>query len=160
GEEPIPIPRDLTVGTARGQQYRVTDFITLEPGEPRRVPVASVQTGAAANADTGTITRILNADLVNQVTVFNDRPVIGGTDRALSIVSVEDQNRLKAALIERMKTMAYERLYGAKRESESIYPETVNLTLDEETFDRPPGSESSSVSLQLKGTATGIAFES
>lgn len=159
-EEPVTVPRDTIVATSRNQQYRISEFVTLLPNQPRRAPIGSITTGGAANADTGAITRILNADIANKVTVYNDRPVIGGVDRALSVVSVEDQNRLKAGLIERMKTLAYERLYAAKRESESIYLETVNLVLDEEGYDHAIGVEAASIALRLKGTVTGIAFES
>ena len=160
-DAPVKVPKGSRVGTSNGAVFYTLDEVTLPPQQwgTARVGVIAAKPGSEGNVPAQAISEVMDPALMFRITVMNENPTTGGSDKWVNFVTIEDRNRLKARLVERLKQEALPHLLAAKSEAESIYPETVAATLVEESYDRAVGEEADFLTLRLSATVRGLAFE-
>ncbi len=156
--EAVIIPKDTIVRTGAGTPvrfYTVTDVeLPAERGAHARVNIIAVEPGPAGNVGRATINQV-EGEASFKVDVLNDERTTGGTVKRVNVVALDDQVRLKADLIERLKREAYARMQGQLSAMEFIPAETVQLQVVSERYSHNVGEATDALSLQLTIRASG-----
>jgi len=158
----VRVPESTIVATSTGLnvRFQVTRAVTVPAGVgmTAEAPIEALEPGPRGNVPAFTINRI-EGPLSLALRVINDRPTEGGSVRQVGVVTPQDKERLRAALLERVRQEAYQRLGEMLREGEFVPPETVETYVLAETFDRFAGEDAESLSLRLELLARGLAVD-
>jgi hypothetical protein len=155
------IPRGATVRTLGNVQFALDEAVTVPASTtPVQVGVTAVEPGVSGNVAARAITAFSDGILNSRATVVNEQAATGGAQSDTPSVTLADRNRLRQSVIEKLRTAGYAQLYDTKRPNESIYRETVQVTVVEETFDRLLDEEARTVTIRARARVSAIAFTS
>ncbi|MBI3978849.1 MAG: hypothetical protein HY331_11750 [Chloroflexi bacterium] len=151
----------VLVASARGSRYLTVSDVAVPARQWSNVRggVLAEEAGLMGNVEPFAVNQILHPVAAASLTVFNEKPLTGGSDRIVNFVTAEDQNHLKATLLDRAREQAFSALMAAKRADESITPETLALTIADEQFDRAVGEEAQKLALRLQVVVSGLVYD-
>jgi len=137
------IDKAVSVASASGDIFTGT-----KPGTAS-VAVTASDIGQDYNLPSGTKFSIgSNSDIAAK----NDNAFSGGTKKAITVVSVDDLNKLLTDLPKSLEQKARDDLKSKATDGKTIIPQFISETVDSKIFDKKEGDESSSVN--LKGTVS------
>lgn len=155
----ITLPVSTRVASGQGAQFLTLQQVLLAPsGGTARTSIVAAQSGPAGNVPSMAIDRT-DGPLASSLAIWNELPTFGGAVEESTTVSPQDQSNLRSRLKGRLTKQGQDHLQALKKDSESIYPATISLSPLDESFDRELGAEASSLTLRMKGTVSGLAFD-
>jgi hypothetical protein len=181
----LPIPADRTVGQDRargeviitsqrpdettltrgtrvavdgGPKFTIDQDTRILPRVPTRVGITAVDPGTAGNVPPNAITVFDGVNLDN-LTVVNQRPTTGGTDRNARIINADDQAALRDQLNKRAQDQGFFELKSRAGQDRSLPEQSFKLRVDNEAFDQAVGTEADQLTGRLTVTATATAFQ-
>lgn len=114
------------------------------------VPIEAVGAGAGGNLGVDMI-QVIEGPLSVSLAVTNPAPASGGTERFVPAPSMEDRERLRALLMENLRTQMQLELLAALPLGSIIFPDTVKeVAVLEETPEPPVGKTGALLSLALR----------
>lgn len=122
-----------------------------------RAPVTAVEPGEKGNVAALAISKV-EGDAFRGLTVFNEQPLTGGTGQKARSVTAEDRSRLKEALFQRAQSISLSELTVRVRQSESLIPQSMQVHIDGEEFDKAVDEEGDRLRGSLYVIATALAF--
>ncbi|RME47603.1 MAG: hypothetical protein D6791_05500 [Chloroflexi bacterium] len=159
-EAEVVIPAGSIVSTsgASAVAFRTQETATVPgpAGTTARVPVVAVEPGLAGNVPAYTVT-VLDPGLGLPVAVVNDRPMSGGTVRRVGLVTQEERDRVRDALLERTRQEALQALQAQVREEETLVDESVELQVMDESFLEQAEAVADVITVNLTVRASGVA---
>lgn len=120
-----------------------------------QVNIVADTPGSAGNVAASAIS-VIEGDLSGMLTVENAEPTSGGSERQTSVVTTEDQERLRQELIEGLRSQAYDQLQE-KLTGLQVLSGTLKVETLEETFNYGVGSEATNVTLNARVRASALA---
>ena len=148
------------VSTSAGTsvRFRTLEGVTLPPvaGGQARVMVEALEPGPSGNVLAWTINRV-EGTIALQVNVINNSPTEGGTMKQVSYVTDEDKEQVKDMLMRRLKQEGYNTLVS-RSEGAYLPPESVELFVLTETYDKFVEEPADSLTLDMRVWARGMAI--
>jgi len=148
------------VSTSAGTsvRFRTLEDVSLPPvaGGQARVMVEALEPGPSGNVAAWTINRV-EGTIALQVNVINDSPTQGGTMKQVSYVTNEDKEQVKDMLMRRLRQEGYNGLIS-QLEGAYLPPESVELIVLTETYDKFVEEVADSLTLDMRVWARGIAI--
>ncbi len=126
-------------------------------GVTAKVPVVAVEAGTKGNVPALAISKFDN-DGFPGVTVLNEQALSGGTDTKAKVASADDRSRLKEELFQRAQSQALSELQARVRQSESLIPHSMQVRIEQETYDRNVDEVADKLNGTMSVDATAIAF--
>ncbi len=158
--EEVTVPKGTVVRTNDGIPVKFYTLLDAKVpgsfGATARVPIMAFEPGSEGNVQALTI-RVVEGEPSFQVDVLNDKALQGGTEKPVAIVSAEDRDRFRATLMQRLQQEAYNRLVGDLSQGEWVPPDSLDIQVVEETFDKKVGEQSEMLRLLMKVRVTGLA---
>jgi hypothetical protein len=153
-DEPVDIEAG-TVLTSTGLPG--VRFLTVEAGELEAglqetvdVPVQAENAGYAGNVDAEAILAI-EGNLGLLVSVTNEEPTTGGSDRMLEAASERDMARLREGLLAELEDQAQRELEAMLAPGDQIFADTLKVgQILDENFDPPLGQPGKNVKLSMQ----------
>ena len=151
-------PVNITVGTVlTSTGLPGIHFLTVEAGELEAglqetvdVPVQAENAGSAGNVDAGAILAI-EGDLGLLITVTNEEPTTGGSDRMMEAATERDRARLHENLLVELENQALIKMETMLAPSDQIFSDTLKVgQILEENFEPPPGQPGKNVKLSMR----------
>jgi hypothetical protein len=156
----LVVPAFTVLATDQGTQFLTLDQVELAPSGGRaRVRVMASSPGEEGNVESMAISRAVEEPYATALAVWNELPTYGGVNEELAVVTAQDRSNLESRLRGKLAKEGLARLQALKKEGESIYPATVSLATEQLSFDHQVGEEASSLTLRIKGTVSGLAFD-
>ncbi|HEX2923191.1 MAG TPA: baseplate J/gp47 family protein [Chloroflexota bacterium] len=170
GPTAISVPAGTLVTTASGIRFSTTGTVTVRasssspvaivatPGtgvvQPAtaKVGVVALDAGTQGNLPSRAIVRV-EGDAFKTLSVANDLPLFGGTSAKSRTASAEDGARLKELLFQKAQSQSLSELTLRVRQSESLIPPSMQVTIESEEHDRAQDEEGD----RIKGTAYVLA---
>jgi len=147
------------VSTSAGTsvRFRTSEDVPLPPlsGGRARVMVEALEPGPSGNVPAWTINRV-EGMIALQVNVINDSPTEGGTMKQVSYVTNEDKEQVKDMLMRRLRQEGYSAL-ASWLEGAYLPPESVELIVLTETYDKFVEEVADSLTLDMRVLARGMA---
>jgi len=139
-------------------RFRTLGDVTLPPvrGGQAQVMVEALEPGLSGNVPAWTINRV-EGIIALQVNVINGSPTEGGTVKQVSYVTGEDKAQVKDMLMRRLKQEGYNTLV-TQLEGAHLPPESVELIVLTETYDKFVDEPADSLTLDMRVLARGIAI--
>jgi hypothetical protein len=160
--ERVVVPKGTVVRTDDGVLTRFYTLLDVEVpgtfGATARVPILAFEPGPRGNVDALTI-RVVEGDASYYVEVLNDQPTHGGGHTRVSIVSRADYDRLRANLVQRLQGEAYDLLVQELEPGEWVPPDTIEVAIVEEVFDKLLDEPADTLRLTMKVRVTGVAVQ-
>jgi hypothetical protein len=158
--ERIVVPKGTRVGTITGVQFATKSEVVLPPivQSTVQVEVEATGSGTLGNVVKLTINQVWG-DLALKLSVLNEEPTSGGSDKEVKFVTVEDQDRLRKKMIEMARKEGLIQFSDAKKSLEHIYSETVRASLVEERFEQSVDQVSEWLEMRARASVTGLAFD-
>jgi hypothetical protein len=155
---PFTLPRGTVVRVDGGSKFVTDQEIALPPRVAVRVGATATEPGSGGNVGASQIT-IFEGSGLEELTVTNQRPTTGGTDRQAKVVTAEDRAALdtilKKSARERGLTLVQQR---AGPEQTALEP-SLTVEAKDEKFDQEVGAESDQLTGRLTATVTGTVFQ-
>jgi hypothetical protein len=158
----VTVPRGTVLRTADGSMLR---FYTLldatvpgSYGATARVPVQAAEAGPGGNVPALTI-RVVEGEPSYQVEVLNDKPIQGGSEKRVGIVAEADRDRLRASLVEQLQQRAYDDLVAGLSQGDWIPPDSLDVAIVDEVFDKQVDEEAETLRLTMKVRVTGVVVD-
>ncbi len=158
-DKPVTLPRGTLLAANNGAKFQ-TDIDVQVPAFSAglaKVGVTAQQPGTLGNVEARQITR-LEAPGVDKITVRNDRPTGGGTDRDGKAVTAEDVARLKEQLQVRAREQALAELYARAGGERSLVQQSLRLRPEGESFEPGIDAEADQVNGRVSVVATAVVF--
>ena len=155
-EQPLTVPKDTIVVTSAGEPIRFKTHSPLELGPRARgeISVTALVAGPTGNAPQFAINRV-EGGLIAAVNVVNPRALSGGTVKKSPYVTAEDKKRLEEQLTRQLRQEAVSLFREKQREQDFIVPESIQVTLETETFDKALDEPTDLLTLTAQGAAKG-----
>lgn len=148
------------VSTSAGTsvRFRTMEDVSLPPaaGGQVQVMVEALEPGPSGNVSAWTINRV-EGTIALHVNVTNGSPTQGGTMKQVSYVTNEDKEQLKDMLMRRLRQEGYNALVS-RLEGAYLPPESVELIVLMETYDKFVEEVADSLTLDMRVLARGIAI--
>jgi hypothetical protein len=122
------------------------------------VGITAVEAGTDGNVGPGTITGF-DTDGFDQLTITNQRPTTGGSDRQAKVITEDDRKTLDEMLKATARDKGFSELQQRAGPDQTLPEESVSIDVKDETFDQDVGSEAEQLTGRLTGTASGTVFE-
>ncbi len=154
------LPKGTLVRVANGVRFVTDQEHPLLPAVPARVTITAEQPGTAGNVPAAQITQFVGPSL-DALDVTNQRPTTGGTDRQATVVTADDQARLRELWAKDGMNRGFVQL-KLKAGPERTLPESavkVTPNASTEHFDQPLGAETAQLTGHVSVTVTGTAFQ-
>jgi len=119
------------------------------------VGIEADQPGSAGNVDAWAITTI-EGDLSWLLNAVNEEPTSGGSERKATIITLEDQERLRQKLVTQLQVQAYSELQ-AKIAKLEVLSGSLEIATVEETFSAAVGEEATAITLTARVRASALA---
>jgi hypothetical protein len=154
------LPKGTIVRNADGTRFTTDQDQTLPPLVPVRVGITADQPGTSGNVDVNQLTQLVGANL-DDVTVTNQRPTTGGTDRDAKVVSPDDQNALRDQILQQARQDGYAQLKQKAGSDQTVPDATIKVASNPGTehFDQSPGDESEQLTGRISVNVSGTAFQ-
>ena len=158
--ERIVVPKGTRLGTITGVQFATKSEVVLPAvvNSTAQVDVEATEPGTLGNVVKLAINQIYG-DLALKLSVLNEEPTTGGSDKEIRFVTVEDQDRLRKKVVETARKEGLIQFNNAKKSTEHIYSETVRAMLVEERFEQSVDQVSEWLEIRARVSITGLAFD-
>jgi Baseplate J-like protein len=153
------LPKGTIVRTADGVRFVTDQDQALAAYGQARVGITAEQPGVAGNVDAGQITELVGPNL-DDLTVTNQRPTSGGTDRDAKVVTADDQTMLRTQIINQAQKDGFAQLKQKAGPDRTLPDATLKVAPNPSTehFDQAPGAEAEQLTGRISVTVTGTAF--
>ncbi|MFQ5854205.1 MAG: baseplate J/gp47 family protein [Anaerolineae bacterium] len=157
-ETEVVIPTGAMISGSEGVAFRTREAVTVKgpAGTTARVPVEAVKAGPEGNVPAYTI-NVLDPSLGLPVAAVNDRPMSGGTVRRVGIVTQEERDRVRDALLDHTRQAALQALKAQVREGETLIDDTLQFQVVGESFSEQAESVADVITVDLTVRAVGTA---
>ena len=156
----VSVPPLTLLGAGLGTQFVTLDQVVLPvSGGTARTRVLAVTPGPAGNVGSMAIDRALEPPYASALAVWNELPTSGGLEEDTPVITAQDQSNLRSRLTGKLAKEGQERLFALRGDSESIYASTIFFSPTEEAFDKEVGTEAASLTLRMKASVSGLAFD-
>jgi hypothetical protein len=154
----IDEPVDIAAGTVlTSTGLPGVRFLTVEAGELEAglqetvdVPVQAENAGSAGNVDAEAILAI-EGNLGLLVTVTNEEPTTGGSDRMLEAATERDMARLREGLLAELVDQAQTKMETMLAPGDQIFSDTLEVEqILDENFDPPLGQPGKNIKLSMR----------
>jgi hypothetical protein len=154
---------DLAAGAVvlskSGARFTLDTATSLPAGARNvRAGITAAEPGSGGNVGEGEI-NALDPSLPNTVSVTNQKPTSGGTDRDGKVVTQDDVNKLKDQLVKKAADQAVRQLQSAAGDGRTVPPQSVDVKVVNEQYDPGPGADADQFTGKLTVRATGTRFE-
>ena len=160
--EEVVIPKGTVVRTNDGIPIKFYTLLDAKVpgsfGATVRVPVMAFEPGPEGNVPALTV-RVVEGEPSFQVDVLNDQPMQGGTEKSVAVVTASDCDRLRASLMQRLQQEAYNKLVGDLKPGDWIPPESLDVAVVEEAFDKKVDEQAEALHLRMKVRVSGLAVD-
>ncbi len=147
--EPVVIAAGTVVSTTNNVLFRTTAEVRLAGNNSTgKAGVIAVEPGEGGNVGRLQIVRV-EGDLNLKVAVFNEDPTTGGGAKEISVVTPDDWVRVRRSLLARIQDDAWNKVAAEVKAGELLPPQSVQLTVLEEKYDRDVGEQAQVVTLRL-----------
>lgn len=148
----------VTTSAGTSVRFRTSGDVSLPPvrGGQARVMIEALEPGPNGNVFAWTINRV-EGTIALQVNVINDSLTQGGTMKQVSYVTNEDKEQVKDMLMRRLRQEGYNSLVS-RLEGAYLPPESVELIVLTETYDKFVEEVADSLTLDMRVLARGIAI--
>lgn len=159
-EEPVSVPLGTGVSTSAGTTIRFTtvEEATVPPKGTAEVKIVAVDPGPSGNIQQHLINAIDDQALALQLKVINDKPTSGGNVRQAGVVTQADKDRLRTLLLQQLQQKAYAKLLDLLNEQEFVPPESMEVAILDEVYDKFVGEEADALGLEMRVRAVGTAI--
>ncbi len=130
---------------------------SIVAGVTAKIPVVAVDAGEAGNVPALAISKFDSSSFAG-LTVLNEQALSGGTDNKVKVATADDQSRLKEELVQRAQSQALAELQARVRQSESLIPHSMQVRIEQETYDKKVDEQADQLNGTLSVDATAIAF--
>jgi len=149
----IPQGTVLRTGTGTPIRFLTSAAATVEPNAFTQVPIVAELAGSDGNVPAWAINQVDGA-LAFQVSVINDIPTSGGTEKQAQLVTAADRQRLRDDLFARLKSASLNALRRDLKPGDILFEDNISIRVEDEAFDRQVGDVSKSVGLRMRLTAS------
>ena len=151
----LNVPSGTVVRTGMGTPVRflTTAAATVQAGSFAQVPVMAEMAGSEGNAPAWSINQV-DGTLSFQVSVFNDTPITGGTEKQAQLVTATDRQQLRDSLFARLKVASVDSLKKNAQPGDLLLDDMISVKVEDESFDREVGQVSKTFSLRMRLTAS------
>jgi hypothetical protein len=152
------VPRGATVLARNGARFGLDADVRIPPFSVgvARSGITAVNGGGNGNVEANTISTLEGN--FNGLSVANPRPTTGGSDREVKAVGAADIARLKEQLLKRGQDQFMQEFQAQAGAERSVPPHTLNLRVENESYDPPLDAEGEQVSARLMVAATVTSF--
>lgn len=168
-EQEVEIPAGTRVSTSAGTggvataggnvTFQTLTAVTLAgvPGSTVEVDVMAVEPGPQGNVAANLVNRVAGT-LATRVEVRNLEPMTGGAVRAAAAVSLADQTRLRAQVLQYLQALALSEMEAQLTREEFLAPDSLRVDqIDSETFSHFPGEQTEKLALEMRAALVGTA---
>jgi hypothetical protein len=148
----IPAGTVLTSTGLPGERFLTVEAGELEAGlqETVDVPVQAENAGSSGNVDAGAILAI-EGDRGLLVTVTNEEPTAGGSDRMMEAATERDMARLRENLLAELEDQAKSEMETMLAPGDQLFSDTLKVEqILDENFDPPLGQPGKNVKLSMR----------
>lgn len=158
----IVIPKGTAVRTVDGDPVRFYTLLDVEVpgsyGATARAPIMAFEPGPVGNVGALTI-RAVEGEAGYKVEALNDKATHGGNDKRISTVSLEDNDRLRASLMQRLQQQANDLLVQQLEVGEWVPPDSMEVVILDEAFDKKVDEPADTLRLTMKVRVSGLAVQ-
>lgn len=135
------------------RNFRTRTAITLpaERGATQTVEVEAIVPGPAGNLPAGSLSQV-EPGLAGRVGVQNPARLHGGSNRSARTPTVADQDALRATAIARLRERGLEQLRALSVGAFVFHPDSVTVSIQEETFTPPLGGVGATLELTMRAS--------
>lgn len=146
----IVLPAKTAIVARNGIRFLTDTEVQVRPFSfnVTRVGVTAEQKGTVGNIGANQVVTV--DPPIPQLSVRNDRPMTGGTDRQVKAVTAADQAKLKEQLLQRARDRAMAEFSARGGQAKSVPPNTLQLRIESESYQPQVDGEGD----QMTGTAT------
>ncbi|MFN0072870.1 MAG: baseplate J/gp47 family protein [Chloroflexota bacterium] len=152
------VPRGATVVARNGARFSIDGDLRVPPfsNGVARSGITAINPGLMGNVEANSIT-VLEGPYEG-LTVSNQRPTSGGTEREVKAVSAEDIAKLKEQLLKRAQEQFMQEFAAQAGPERSVPPHTLRLRVENEIYDPPQDAEGEQVTARLMVAANVTSF--
>lgn len=157
----VTVPKGTIVRTSTGATVR---FATEEEGvlpagafASVRVKVKAVEPGPEGNVKAGTVNMVEGA-IGFQVNVLNDADLAGGTQKDTRYATAQDRNALRDAIVQKIRANSLGQLQKLLSADDLLPAETLNVVVNDASFDKNLGEEASILTGRVRATVSGLVI--
>jgi hypothetical protein len=162
-EQPVTVPAGTRVTTSTGERIV---FQTLEAvdvpeavGATAEVDVVAVDPGPDGNVGANQVNRI-EGSLALQLEVRNLEPMQGGGVRSVPAVAREDQERLRAQVLQYLQTLATAEMQELLNDNEFLAQDSLRVVeIEQETYSHFAGERAERLALEIRAEIHGTAVD-
>ena len=162
GGQAVTIPKGTIVRTATGVviRFRTEEDAVLSTGtfSTVRVPIKAVEPGPTGNVKAGAINTV-EGTLAFQVSVINDEPTSGGSEKEARFVTLRDRDTLRTAIVQTILTKAYAEMIKAIQPDDILPQETLTVQVNVVSFDKPLDAVGDFLTGRVLATVSGLVLE-
>lgn len=159
----VEVPQGTRLVAEGGTEFTTDRSVTVQPnGATADVDITATEPGTTGNLGVGLVQTFADGDLDGKLDVTNPGPTQGGTTKDGLAVTAEDRAALRQKVLEQLREVGAQKVAAERTANESIYPETINVRAQRESFTEAPPAEGDSrprLELKLEGTARALAFD-
>ncbi|HZD11548.1 MAG TPA: baseplate J/gp47 family protein, partial [Candidatus Binatia bacterium] len=162
-DQPVTIPAGTRVSTSAGERIAFQTIDTVEApgaeGATVEADVVAVEPGPQGNVGPNLVNRV-EGSLSLQLEVRNLQPIKGGAVRAVPAVSPDDQDRLRAQVLQQLQTLASAEMEELLTEDEFLALNSLHVAeIEHETFSHFPGERTERLALEIRARIEGTAVD-
>lgn len=162
-DQPVTIPAGTRVSTSAGERIV---FQTVEAaqapdveGGTVEVDVVALEPGPQGNVAPNLINRV-EGTLAVQLEVRNLEAMEGGAVRGVRAVAEEDQERLRAQVLQQLQTLASAEMQESLSQDEFLALNSVRVSeILHETYSHFPGERTERIALEIRAQIEGTAVD-
>jgi hypothetical protein len=155
---PFTVPRGTTVRVDGGAKFATDQDVALQPRIPARVGVTATDPGTEGNVAPGSIT-VFDGSGFDQLSITNQRPTAGGTDRQAKVVTEDDKKALDETLQKMARDKGFSQLRNKIGADQTLPEPSLSVSTKEEKFEQDVGSETDQLTGRLTAVVSGTAFQ-
>ena len=142
------------------RNFRTRTAITLpaERGATQTVEVEAIVPGPAGNLPAGSLSHV-EPGLAGRVGVQNPARLHGGSNRSARTPTVADQDALRATSIARLRERGLEQLRALSVGAFVFHPDSVTVSIQEETFTPPLGGVGATLELTMRASVSVLGVD-
>jgi hypothetical protein len=162
-DEAVTVPEGTRVRTSNGQPVSYQTLAPVEvpgvEGGTAEAEVVALEAGPQGNVGVDRVNRI-EGSLALQLEVRNLEAIEGGAVRAVPAVSTEDQERLRAQVLQQLQTLATSEMQALLVDDEFLAQDSVHIVeIYEETYSHFPGERTERLALEIRAQIQGTAVD-
>lgn len=150
------LDNDVTIAS-QSASTSSSEITTLNPGKTK-IKLTASQIGAESNLAKGTEFKVEDFSTDSFKAKNEDDALSGGTSREVSVVSEEDQKKIKQSLVSELTTKAKKNLSSKITSNYKIINQAIQTSIIETKYSKDVGDETKELSLVLTIKVKTLAF--